>query len=81
MTTSSRNANNNFKQMGWTDRDYIDKYNLDPSLEGNPKINEAIAHAIRKENEAWYLKQGDKPEEAKAKADSKFSQAMRDMKK
>lgn len=81
MTTSSRNANNNFRQMGYTDQDYIEKYNLDPSLAGNPKINEAIANAIRKENEAWHLKQGDKPEIAKMKAQNKFNEAMRDMKK
>ena len=79
MTTSSRKSYNNNAKY-YDDMEYVEKYNLDPSVAYTPKINEAIAGAIRKENEAWYLKQGDKPEVAKMKAQNKYNEAMRDMK-
>lgn len=46
VTTSSHNWNSDM----YSDKEYIEEFGLDPSLEGKPEINEAILQAVAERN-------------------------------
>ena len=49
---------NRGKMIGFTDKDYIEAFGLDPSLEGKPGINKAIRDAVRDQTKRAYMAEG-----------------------
>ena len=55
---------------GIDDMEYVEMYNLDPTLAYTPEINEAILSKVWDDNYAGALSEGLSDEEAKAYAES-----------
>ncbi len=58
-------------QKSYTDKDFIETFNLDPSLEGKPEINDAMLDVTHKINMQHYMDANNMTEEdARSKADA-----------
>ena len=57
---------------GIDDMEYVEMYNLDPSLAYTPDINEAILNKVYEDNLAHFMSEGMSEQEAKSKAQSKL---------
>ena len=49
---------NRGKMIGITDKDYIEAFDIDPSMEGNPNINRVIRDKIRDQTMRAYMEEG-----------------------
>lgn len=67
-------------QTTYTDKDFIEKFNLDPSLEGKPEINDKMLDVVFELNKANYMDYHNMPEdEAAEKANDARTNVAKDI--
>lgn len=82
MTTSSR-KNYNYLALrgaGVDDMEFVEQFNLDPSIAYTPKLNEVMLDMTERDNVQTYLDEGMTDEEARSKAKDNRMTAERDLK-
>ena len=82
MTTSSR-KNYNYLALrgaGVDDMEFVEQFNLDPSIAYTPKLNEVMLDMTERDNVQTYLDDGMTDEEARSKAKDNRMTAERDLK-
>ena len=83
MTISSPKKSYNVDALrggDYDDMEYVERFNLDPSVAYTPKINDAMLNLIERENTEHYISKGMPEAEAKAMARNKRMSAERDIK-
>ena len=82
MTTSSPKSYNYLalRGAGVDDMEFVEQFNLDPSIAYTNKINEVMLERTRQENKDFYISEGMSEADADAKAMENMKSAERDLK-